>query len=292
MSIFHTLRLLVSHPLTKSHPVESVSRFLRWQLGNKMIPFSIIYPFTKKSKLIIAKGMTGATGNLYFGLHEFEDMAFLLHFLRKDDFFLDAGANVGSYTVLASAHVGCKSISVEPVPSTFANLTNNVFINQIQERVKYLNIGLGKESSILKFTKSLDTVNHIATEEDIDTIEVPIKSVDEIIGINIPTLIKIDVEGYETEVLKGAINTLNNINLKAIIIELNGSGGRYGFDEKDIHDLFVSLNFIPYEYEPYLRKLKRVDTFGLYNTIYVRDIDFVESRIKTAEKVEIFGNIF
>ena len=292
MSIFHTLRLLVSHPLTKSHPVESVSRFLRWQLGNKMIPFSIIYPFTKKSKLIIAKGMTGATGNLYFGLHEFEDMAFLLHFLRKDDFFLDAGANVGSYTVLASAHVGCKSISVEPVPSTFANLTNNVFINQIQERVKYLNIGLGKESSILKFTKSLDTVNHIATEEDIDTIEVPIKSVDEIIGINIPTLIKIDVEGYETEVLKGAINTLNNINLKAIIIELIGSGGSYGFDEKDIHDLFVSLNFIPYEYEPYLRKLKRVDTFGLYNTIYVRDIDFVESRIKTAEKVEIFGNIF
>jgi len=292
MSIFHTFRLLVSHPLTKNHPIKSVNRFLQWQIGNRIIPFNIIFPFTKKSKLIIAKGMTGATGNLYFGLHEFEDMAFLLHFLREEDYFLDAGANVGSYTVLASGHVGCKSISVEPVPSTFSNLLNNVFINQMYDKVQPLNIGLGKESAMLRFTKSLDTVNHIATEEDTNTIDVPIKSVDEIVGVNIPTLIKIDVEGYETEVLKGASLTLKNANLKAIIIELNGSGGRYGFDEKEIHDLFVSLDFSPYQYEPFSRKLKRIDTFGSYNTIYIRDINFVESRIKTAEKIEIVGNIF
>jgi hypothetical protein len=37
-----------------------------------------------------------ATGNLYVGLHEFEEMAFLLHFLRRGDLFADVGANVGS----------------------------------------------------------------------------------------------------------------------------------------------------------------------------------------------------
>ena len=63
--------------------------------------------------------MTGATGNIYTGLHEFEDMMFLLHLLRPGDIFVDAGANIGSYTVLASAVVGAKSISFEPVPPLF-----------------------------------------------------------------------------------------------------------------------------------------------------------------------------
>ena len=47
-----------------------------------------------------AAGMTGATGNVYCGLHEFEDMALVLHALRPRDLFVDVGANVGSYTVL------------------------------------------------------------------------------------------------------------------------------------------------------------------------------------------------
>ena len=42
------------------------------------------------------KGMTGASGNIYFGLHEFEEMGFLLHFLREEDLFIDIGAYIGS----------------------------------------------------------------------------------------------------------------------------------------------------------------------------------------------------
>jgi hypothetical protein len=47
-------------------------------------------------------GMTGATQNIYVGLQEFVDIMLTLHFLRKGDLFLDMGANVGSYTILAS----------------------------------------------------------------------------------------------------------------------------------------------------------------------------------------------
>jgi thymidylate synthase len=63
--------------------------------------------------------MTGATGNIYAGLHEFEDMAFLLHLLRSEDMFADVGSNIGSYTILASGVVGAKSVAFEPVPSTY-----------------------------------------------------------------------------------------------------------------------------------------------------------------------------
>lgn len=75
--------------------------------------------------------MTGATGNIYTGLHEFIDMAFCLHLLRPGDLFIDVGANVGSYTILASKVVGANSFTLEPVPETFKRLKRNININDI-----------------------------------------------------------------------------------------------------------------------------------------------------------------
>lgn len=46
--------------------------------------------------------MTGATGNWYCGLQEYEDMSFVLHALRPGDLFVDVGANIGSYSILAA----------------------------------------------------------------------------------------------------------------------------------------------------------------------------------------------
>lgn len=115
----------------------------------------------------------------------------------------------------------------------------------------------------------------------------PINTIDEVLNGKIPSLIKIDVEGYETLVLKGADKTLLNPTLKAIIIELNGSGGRYGFDEKIIHQNFINLGFKPYSYIPFDRKLVEKSTFGDYNTIYIRDLDFVNQRIFSAEIITI-----
>ena len=107
-------------------------------------------------------------------------MAFLLHFLRPSDLFIDIGANVGSYTILASSEINAKTIAIEPVPSMFENLIDNISINKMQEKVKALNIGLGSKNGKLHFTKSLDTVNHVVTENDSDsdTIEVNVSTLD------------------------------------------------------------------------------------------------------------------
>lgn len=227
MGLISTIRSITNHPLNRNDKFKAFCRFLKWQLNTRINPFPIIYPFTDKSKLIIKKGMTGATGNLYCGLHEFNDMFFLLHFLRKKDLFIDIGANIGSYTVLSASHVEADTISIEPVPSTFSNLINNISINQIQEKVKALNIALGSQKGTIAFTSTYDTINHVAIDFDKDTIIVNIVTLDEIlIGQKIPTLLKIDVEGFETEVINGAKKTINEHELKAIIIELNGSGNR------------------------------------------------------------------
>ena len=152
MNIISLVKFISSHPLNKTNKSKSIIRFLKWQINTRLNPFPIIYPYTEKTKIIIQKGMTGATGNLYCGLHEYNDMAFLLHFLRIEDFFIDIGANIGSYTILASGHIGAKTFSFEPVPSTFAHLINNISINQMTDKVRAFNIGLGSQKGSIEFT--------------------------------------------------------------------------------------------------------------------------------------------
>ena len=252
----------------------------------------ISVPFVSGSKLLVKKGMTGATGNIYTGLHEFEDMSFLLHFLKEDDLFVDIGANVGSYTVLASKVKSARTISIEPIPATFDHLLNNIKTNQIENLVSAVNIGLGEEESILKFTCDLDTVNHVTLNGEENCVEVEIRTLDSLIQHGDPILIKMDVEGFEKKVIQGGSVVLSNHNLKALLIELNGSGSRYGIDDISVHEDITNFGFKPFKYLPFERKLIELDTFGSANTLYLRDFEFVTNRLRAAENISVNGHSF
>ena len=86
---------LATHPLTKHRRLPAMARVLRWQIASRIK--EVIVHWIGGTRLAARRGMTGLTGNIYAGLHEFADMAFLLHFLRPSDLFADVGANVGSY---------------------------------------------------------------------------------------------------------------------------------------------------------------------------------------------------
>jgi FkbM family methyltransferase len=289
MQLLRIINSIVEHPFNKGNKIKALKDFFKWQLNTRLNPYPVVYTLTGKSKIIARKGLTGVTGNIYCGLLEFADMGFLLHFLRDTDLFVDVGANVGVYTVLSVAEVGATTISIEPIPQTFDLLAQNVLINDAKKKVEIFNVGLGKEFGKLIFSKNFDTVNHVVAEgENVgDTIEVEIKTLDSICSNRIPSLIKIDVEGFETEVLAGASSVLQHTDLKAIIIELNGSGYRYGFDENLIHKKLLDLNFKPFTYDPYTRTLIAMESFSKYNTIYIRDYEYVRDRVILAPKVKV-----
>ncbi|MFP6657430.1 MAG: FkbM family methyltransferase, partial [Pirellulales bacterium] len=143
MQLIRTLRTVRNHPLNRSNRMAAMMRTLRWQVGSRLLSSGTVIPFTKRTRLLVKRGMTGATGNIYCGLHDFEDMAFVLHLLRTEDTFVDIGANVGTYTVLASGQVGARSIAIEPIPQTFEHLLDNVFLNRLNDRVTLHNCGAG-----------------------------------------------------------------------------------------------------------------------------------------------------
>jgi len=92
-----------THPVTHGKLASAVARFLRWQIASRIHGGKLVFPFVEPTRLMAARGQTAATGNLYFGLLEFPEMAFLLHFLRPEDAFIDVGAN----TIISTTSANC-----------------------------------------------------------------------------------------------------------------------------------------------------------------------------------------
>jgi len=277
------------HPLAKRHLFKAYTKFLWWQIRSKTFKNLIAIPFIHETKFYAKKGLTGITGNIYTGLHEFEDMSFLLHFLRAEDTFFDVGANVGSYTILASGVKKAKTIAFEPIKVTWDILSKNVMLNHLEDLVICRNNAVGSEEKDLYFTDNQDTTNHVVTSIQENSSVVNVITLNSFYKEHKPNLIKIDVEGFENEVVNGASQLLNDNQLKAIIIELNGSGERYGYYEKDLHQHLTDHFFFPHSYDPFKRELVRLNSFGGFNTIYIRDIDFVRERLRTSLPFNVFN---
>jgi len=169
-------------------------------------------------------------------------------------------------------------------------------LNHLDEKVKCINKGVGAQLGTIAFTSNSDTTNHaLASDERCDhKIIVEVTSLDKALSGENPSLIKIDVEGYETPVLEGAQEILKNQTLNAVIMELNGSGGRYGFDESKILELMLSNGFRTYSYNPFSRTLINLEGKNLNsgNTLFIRNKSFVEDRLRVASKITIHGRQF
>ena len=291
--LWSILTFIWRHPLAKRRKWTAYAKFFGWQINQKIYRRPVVCTLVEDSVLLVEKGMTGATGNIYTGLLEFEDMAFVLHVLRQGDLFGDIGANIGVYTVLASKNAGAGVIAIEPIPSTIEKLKGNIQLNQISESVTLLAyvVGSGKEPPSVWFTQNLDTINHVAgVDELIDKklmVEIPVKTIDYLFSGKEPVILKIDIEGFEWPALNGALTVLSSSSIKGLIIELNGSGKRYGYADEEIHQLLLSSDFKPYSYDPFLRKFTPVPTFGNMNTIYIKDLDWVSERVRSARKFHI-----
>lgn len=286
------LKFITSHPLNKNKNYSAILRFVKWQIGARIVPGEVIYKWINGSKFVAKIGEDGITGNIYCGLHEFSDMSFLLHLLRQEDLFVDIGANVGSYTILACSAIGARGFCVEPVLTTYSRLMTNIRLNDIGDKVTSQNIALGKQKGTVLFSTDQNCMNHVIEndEKHENSISVNISTLDDELEGN-PFLMKVDVEGYEMPVLEGASITLKNKLLCAIILEMNESGNKYGYKEHTILQLLCDYGFSPYCYDPFERNLLKIDgkNSSSGNTIFIRDYDRAIARIKSAPPFAVHG---
>ena len=265
-----TVEWIARHPLSKGRRAQNIARFFAWQMRSRLIRRPHVFETANGAKMWAISGMTGATGNLYVGLHEFEEMAFLLHFLRRDDLFADVGANVGSYTILAAVAVGTDVIAFEPGESALTWLVRNIELNGVAHRVEVRREAVGAKSGIVFFTSGLDTMDHIAPDGAEHA--VPITMLD-MACKKVPSLIKIDVEGFEADVLRGARDILGNPAAQAVIMELNDDAAA---------EFLKGLGFTCCSYDPFARGLITREGSATGNGIFLRDVESAQRRLREA----------
>lgn len=275
---------IAAHPLNRGRTVKALSRFLGWQISSRISSGPIVLPWVNDVRIVARQGDTGITGNIYCGLHEYADMAFVLHATTPQDFFVDIGANVGSYVLLACGAAGARGLALEPVPSTYARLMDNLLVNNLLGRVRAINSGASEAEQTLYFSADEDTTNHVVTgprnENPTNTIAVPTVAIDAILDGTEATILKIDVEGYEHEVIRGAQKSLSKAN--AVIIEINGSGARYGHSDAELIAELLRLGLSPHRYLPDEYRLIPVDVHDEVhsgNMLFIRDARSFEAAL-------------
>lgn len=275
------LRYAMAHPLGGKRPFATFWQILKWQVASRLSNGPIIHAWVNDSKLVVRRNMFGATGNVYFGLHEFADMAFFLHGLREGDLFLDIGANVGTYTVLASKVCKARTWAFEPDAMTIANLEANIIANEIGDLATIQPTALGAENGEIAFTVGLDAVNRVSDSPDLPQHLVAVRKLDDVVGDEAPVMIKIDVEGHEEQVLVGAEAVLAKPSLLAIEIETLTPA---------IEATLLRHGFVQRFYDPFSRHLSAAQIENAANNrLYIRGAQIVEDRLRTAKPFRVAG---
>jgi len=169
----------------------------------------------------------GIEHELYYkGVYEKETMHMVKAFLKPGDTFIDVGANIGIMTLYASICVGPSGNvwAVEANPATVKLLKDNIALNNFNN-IKILEFALGaQEGKGEIYPETIEGNRGAASMVKRDgqgtlKYDIIIKKLDDVIGGVKPTLMKIDVEGWELEVLKGSSNILSASDAPVLIVE-------------------------------------------------------------------------
>lgn len=285
--VMATLAFLWKHPLNRARRRWALFRWIRFQVARRTAPGPFLVPLVGDARIIV-QGGDHASLIVYAGPFDLDEMLFVAHLLRPGDLFVDVGANVGIYTVIASAVAGARTAAFEPVPANVTRLLDNIRVNAIDALVSVHSVALGAQSERLAIEAAPGAENRIYLADSAgraDLIEIDVRTLEQVLPER-PTLIKIDVEGYELPVLQGAGAVLDAPELLAVIVEVADHGVRFGYGDRDVRLKLEGRGFREYCYDPHTRRLTPGPAHRA-NAIFVRDEVLARKRLENAPTIRV-----
>ena len=162
--------------------------------------------------------------------------------LDRDDFFIDVGANIGHLSIVAAKTIGTmgRVFAFEPNYRIAEYCRKNVKFNDLNN-VSIFPVAVGNKSEMVYLNEqSSDDLSFIKNDHECTNV-ISIK-LDDFFKNTKLKLLKIDVEGYELNVLRGAYKLL--LNTSYIYFEFwDTYAEKYGYDFGDIYQILNSCGF-------------------------------------------------
>lgn len=205
-----------------------VDNFLQFYSANKYKS-----ELNQITDFILSHALSSRGYNNFRNQEESGEYFFINEILAKSEpkLCIDVGANNGDYSLTLLNSTQAQVIAFEPLPTVFEILKNNS--KEFSNRIKLENVGVGAREEDLVINYNPNTTAHASFSKEVEDIDylnnqnkitVPVVTLDSYFErneIKDVDLIKIDVEGFESEVFTGAKHIFTNIRPKFIQIEFN-----------------------------------------------------------------------
>lgn len=174
-----------------------------------------------------------------YGVHEKNSTAHIKSIVKPGMKILECGANIGYYAMLQARLIGKTGhvYAIEPSPKNVAWMKRNIAINGY-ENIEVTPGAFGAEKGVAPFYVDIrSNLSSFVKRDDLtefEVVDVPMMTIDNFMANgNDVDLIRMDVEGYETEILKGGEKTLQTsrapkyffIEVHCELLKKRGSGG-------------------------------------------------------------------
>jgi FkbM family methyltransferase len=227
-----------THPANQSQRTRALLRAVGFQTRARLLHQRTLARLGTRSKIWADLHRTAASKIVYANPPDYPEMLTWQQVLRPGDLFIDVGANIGSYTIWAG-ELGADVIALEPAKDTFALLMENVALNGY--RVQPIEAAAGSDCGITRFTTGRDCVNRVDPEGGVETTLV---TIDSIIKDRTVAGMKVDVEGFEIEVLRGCERALSEHRIGLIQLEWNTTSlEAVGADRRPVADLLIGHGY-------------------------------------------------
>ena len=268
-----TIGLILRHPENKGRPISALCRIVWWQIRKRTFGAMTIriaggrlfkvMPDSKFSSLVY-----------YTRLPDWEEMDFLLRILRDGDGFLDIGANVGFYTMLASSQIRAEHIwAFEPNPKNIEVLNDQLRLNCLSG-IHVFPFALADREGTAQFAAANRETGSLSSASSSGTFQVNVRRLDDLVAsVDLPPVCfaKIDVEGGEIGALRGCPDLLSSQKIKVWLLEVSAKNQRlHGHTLEELLQIFISTGYSFYRWEPQSAQLIPLGTSlpdGLANVI-------------------------
>ncbi len=232
------VRYVWAHPANSGQRLRALLRATLYQGNARVLRRRALARLGERSRLWVDLHRTAASMVLYANPPDLPEMLVWRRVLREGGLFIDVGANVGTYTIWA-AEQGAEVIALEPAADTFKLLEENIALNGYP--VTAVRAAAGDHCGSARFTTGLDAGNSLAADGPAVT---DLVTVDSLIGERRVAGMKVDVEGFEIGVLRGAARALADQRIDMIQIEWNqASTFAMGTDRRPVAELLAGYGY-------------------------------------------------
>ncbi len=264
--ISRDLKKIYSHPYNQQNKLSALFRYIKY----------LYFKFNKVERtqlnvwgnrtLVWYKDSKQGMWLLFNYIIDWEEYKLIENLSKPDSVIVDVGANVGYYTLWVSKfNYNGKVYAFEPNELNYKRLCENIASNSSDHQIIPVKNAVSNFSGFVSMTSELDTLNHILKVDDasnLETVQVECITLDQFAeknAIQHIDFLKIDVEGFEWEVLDGAKKMLETSSIGIVQVEINNALDNSGHTSQQLLDLLLANGYALCKYSVEENRLVKID---------------------------------